>query len=216
VSRGGDKLEAALVRFAVDVSGARALDAGASTGGFTDCLLQHGAVSVVAVDVGRAQLHDRIRSDPRVRNLERTDIRAVTADVVGPDPVDVVTADLSFISLTRALPVLAGALVRRHGDLVLLAKPQFEAGRIEASRGKGVIRDPDVHRRTLVEVGRALGASGAAIMGVMPSPITGQAGNVEFLLHARAHAVPVDDDRLAAMVHRAVDEAHGTVDGDDR
>ena len=216
VSRGGEKLDAALRRFTVDVTGARALDAGASTGGFTDCLLQRGAASVVAVDVGRALLHDRIRSDGRVRNLERTDIRSLTPAEAGTEPFDVVTADLSFISLTRALPVLAGPMVRAGADLVLLAKPQFEAGRAEASRGRGVIRDPEVHRRTLLEVGHATGASGAAIMGVMPSPITGQAGNVEFLLHARAHASPVDDDGLRTLVDAAVAEAHPATGGDDR
>ncbi len=186
VGRGGEKLEAALERFAVDVAGRHALDAGASTGGFTDCLLQAGASGVVAVDVGRGQLHERLRADPRVVAFEQLDVRAVTSATVGGVPVDVVTADLSFISLTRAVPVLAGEVVRPGGTLLLLVKPQFEAGRAEASRGKGVVRDPVVHRRTLGEVVIALRAAGADIMGAMASPITGQQGNVEYFLCASA------------------------------
>jgi 23S rRNA (cytidine1920-2'-O)/16S rRNA (cytidine1409-2'-O)-methyltransferase len=184
VGRGGEKLAAALERFDLDVRGRRALDAGASTGGFTDCLLRAGAASVVAVDVGRGQLHERLRADPRVTSVERTDIRDVTQATVGGDPVDVVTADLSFISVVRAVPILVGEVAVPGAPVVVLVKPQFEAGRAEASRGRGVIRDPDVHRRTLGEVASALEASGAAIMGAMPSPITGSAGNVEFLLYA--------------------------------
>jgi 23S rRNA (cytidine1920-2'-O)/16S rRNA (cytidine1409-2'-O)-methyltransferase len=190
VGRGGEKLQAALARFELDVDGVRALDAGASTGGFTDCLLQAGASSVIAVDVGRGQLHERLRADPRVVNCERLDIRDVTLATVGGTPVDVVTADLSFISVTRAVPVLVGAVAVRGAPVVLLVKPQFEAGRAEASRGRGVIRDPTVHRRTLSEVTDALVASGAAIMGAMPSPITGSAGNIEFLVHARTPSAP--------------------------
>ncbi len=189
VSRGGAKLEAALLRFGIDPDGARALDAGASTGGFTDCLLQAGAASVVAVDVGRGQLHERLRADPRVVNCERTDIRDVTLETVGGRPVDLVTADLSFISVTRAVPVLVGEVAAPGASAVILVKPQFEAGRVEASRGKGIIRDPAIHRRTLGEVAGALGAAGAVIMGAMPSPITGSAGNIEFLIHA---ATPSD------------------------
>lgn len=216
VSRGGDKLRAALDRFGIDVAGARALDAGASTGGFTDCLLQAGAASVVAIDVGRAQLHDRLRHDPRVTNLERHDIREVTLETVGGVPVDVVTADLSFISLARTVASLTGEVAGPGATVVVLAKPQFEAGRVEASRGKGVIRDPDIHRRTLGEVASALTDSGAAIMGVMPSPITGQAGNIEFLIHAVAH--PPAGNRpsapeIQAMVDAAVEEAHPPASG---
>ncbi len=211
VSRGGEKLRAALDRFSIDVTGARALDAGASTGGFTDCLLQSGAASVLAVDVGRAQLHDRLRQDARVTNLEQHDIRDVTLATVGGVPVEVVTADLSFISLARTIPSLTGEVAAPGATVVVLAKPQFEAGRVEASRGKGVIRDPDIHRRTLGEVASALTASGAAIMGVMPSPITGQAGNIEFLLHAVARAPegsrPWRAD-IESMLDAAVAEAH--------
>jgi 23S rRNA (cytidine1920-2'-O)/16S rRNA (cytidine1409-2'-O)-methyltransferase len=211
VSRGGEKLRAALDRFSIDVTGARALDAGASTGGFTDCLLQAGAASVVAIDVGRGQLHDRLRRDARVTNLEQQDIRDVTLETIGGTAVEVVTADLSFISLARTVPWLTGELAAPGATVVVLAKPQFEAGRVEASRGKGIIRDPDIHRRTLGEVGGALTASGAAIMGVMPSPITGQAGNIEFLLHAVAHPIgtilPSRSD-VESMLDAAVTEAH--------
>ncbi len=198
VSRGGDKLAAALDRFGVTVAGAVALDAGASTGGFTDCLLQNGADRVVAVDVGYGQLDSRLRADPRVAVLERTNLRAVTADTVAAATgrvggVDVVTADLSFISLTVVVPVLTGPVVRDGGDLVLLVKPQFEAGRADVSRGKGVIRDPVVWATALRSVASSLEAAGAAIMGAMRSPVLGPAGNTEFLLHAVAGEQPAVD-----------------------
>jgi 23S rRNA (cytidine1920-2'-O)/16S rRNA (cytidine1409-2'-O)-methyltransferase len=184
VSRGGEKLDAALDGFAVDVAGLRALDAGSSTGGFTDCLLQRGCASVIAVDVGRGQLHPKLRDDPRVTVRERTDIRAVDVDELG-GPVDLVVGDLSFISLRTVLDPLLAA-VRPGGDLVLLVKPQFEVGRAEASRGKGVIRDPEVRAAALADVRTALSDRGAVIMGEMTSPLKGGAGNVEFLVHARA------------------------------
>ena len=209
VSRGGEKLRAALDRFGLDPTGWRILDAGASTGGFTDCLLQAGAASVVAVDVGHGQLHPKLRGHPRVVNLERLDIRQVDRETVGGLPVDMVVADLSFISATRAVPVLTGEVAVPGAPLVVLVKPQFEAGRVEASRGRGVIRDPEIHRRTLGEVATALGDAGAVIMGAMPSPITGHAGNVEFLLYARTPGQPmaVEPD-IAQMLDAAVDEVH--------
>jgi 23S rRNA (cytidine1920-2'-O)/16S rRNA (cytidine1409-2'-O)-methyltransferase len=196
-------LAAALEQFGLDVAGARALDAGSSTGGFTDCLLQHGASSVTSLDVGRGQLHHRLRQDERVDVREQTDIRGYTVEDAGGTPYDVVTADLSFISLTRAVPVLAGELARPGADLVVLVKPQFEAGRSEASKGKGVIRDATVHRRTLGEVCDALAAEGALVTGAMPSPITGHAGNVEFLVHARAHAASPGGDGNGAVLGAA-------------
>jgi len=209
VSRGGEKLRAALDRFALDPSGLRALDAGASTGGFTDCLLQAGALQVVAVDVGHGQLHPKLRAHPRVANHERLDVRAVTLETVDGTPVDLVVADLSFISATRAVPVLTGEVAAPGAPLVLLVKPQFEAGRVEASRGRGVIRDPEVHRRTLGEVATVLDDAGAVIMGAMPSPITGHAGNVEFLLYARTRGGPTAiPPSLTAALDAAVAEAH--------
>jgi 23S rRNA (cytidine1920-2'-O)/16S rRNA (cytidine1409-2'-O)-methyltransferase len=183
VSRGGEKLEAAIEHFGVPVTGRRALDAGASTGGFTDCLLQRGAASVVAVDVGYGQLHERLRADPRVELRERTNVRGLEPTDLG-GPVPLVVADLSFISLRTVAPAL-WACTEPGGDLVLLVKPQFEAGRTLVSKGRGVIRDPEVHQEVLAEVVTAIRGVGATIMGTMQSPITGADGNVEFLLHAR-------------------------------
>jgi 23S rRNA (cytidine1920-2'-O)/16S rRNA (cytidine1409-2'-O)-methyltransferase len=213
VGRGGEKLDAALRRFGIDATGCRALDVGASTGGFTDCLLQAGASAVIAVDVGHGQLHQRLREDDRVINLERLDVREVTLATVGGLPVDLVTADLSFISATKAVPTLTGGVAAPGAPIVLLVKPQFEAGRIEVSRGRGIIRDPEIHRRTLGEVASALEAAGAAIIGSMPSPITGSAGNVEYLLHARTSpgaqpTASADPGRLTAMLDDVVAEAH--------
>jgi 23S rRNA (cytidine1920-2'-O)/16S rRNA (cytidine1409-2'-O)-methyltransferase len=183
VSRGGDKLAAAIDAFGIAVDGVRALDAGASTGGFTDCLLQKGARHVVAVDVGYGQLHERLRNDQRIDLRERTNVRTLDAAAIG-GAVDLVVADLSFISLRTVAPALL-ACAAPGADLVLLVKPQFEAGRAEASRGRGVIRDPDVRARVLEEVSGTLTDLGAAIMGTMESPLKGADGNVEFLLHAR-------------------------------
>ena len=184
VGRGGEKLDAALDRFAVAVAGRRALDAGASTGGFTDCLLQRGARSVVAVDVGHGQLHERLRADPRVEVHERTDIRLFRP----VERFELIVADLSFISLRTVAPVLVGDLAAPGADLVVLVKPQFEAGRAEASKGRGVIRDPEVRERALEGVRGAMEAAGAAMMDAMVSPLTGADGNVEFLVHYRAPA----------------------------
>jgi 23S rRNA (cytidine1920-2'-O)/16S rRNA (cytidine1409-2'-O)-methyltransferase len=184
VSRGGEKLAAALDRFPVTVAGRSALDAGASTGGFTDCALQHGALSVVALDVGHGQLHPRLRDDPRVQVMERVNVRHLSAADIG-GAADAVVADLSFISLTTVARALLDC-ARPGAPMVLLVKPQFEAGRSEVSRGKGVIRDPDVWAEVQQRVGGALDGLGAAIMGWMTSPIQGAEGNVEFLLHAVA------------------------------
>ncbi len=201
VGRGGEKLDAALQRFGIDVVGRVALDAGASTGGFTDCLVQRGAALVLAVDVGYGQLDASLRAHERVVVLERTNIRQLTAGAMWaaagrePLPVDLVSADLSFISLTVVIPVLVD-LARQGGQLVLLVKPQFEAGKAEVSRGKGVIRDPDIWLLALEGVASSLVATGAVIMDVMPSPITGASGNVEFLVHAVAR--PLRSDPVAA------------------
>lgn len=202
VGRGGEKLDAALERFAVPVQGRRAYDLGASTGGFTDCLIQRGATSVVAVDVGYGQLHERLRADPRVEVHERTNVRSLRPGDLGR-LADLVVADLSFISLRTVLPAVV-PLVVEEGDLVLLVKPQFEAGRAEAARGRGVITDPGVWRRVLEEVAAALVEQGAAIMGAMASPLRGADGNVEFLLRART-ATAGDEPR--PLLEAAVDEA---------
>jgi 23S rRNA (cytidine1920-2'-O)/16S rRNA (cytidine1409-2'-O)-methyltransferase len=184
VGRGGEKLDHALETFDVDVTGRRALDAGASTGGFTDCLLQRGATEVVAVDVGHGQLHERLRADARVVNLERHNVRHLTEEAIG-GPVDVVVADLSFISLALVIPALV-AVCQPGAEMVLLVKPQFEAGRREVGRGKGVVTDPAVHARVRGEVADALCAAGCEVVGWTTSPITGADGNTEFLVHARA------------------------------
>ena len=185
VSRAGAKLEGAIEQFLLQpiIEGARVLDAGASTGGFTDCVLQYGAAEVVAVDVGHNQLHEKLGADPRVESLERTNLRTVDPSLLGP-PVDLVVGDLSFISLALVLDTLRAATVP-GGVYVLLVKPQFEAGRTEVSKGKGVIDNPLIWRRVLSEVSGALLERNAAIMGVMVSPITGSDGNVEFILLGR-------------------------------
>ncbi len=182
VSRRGDKLDAALDGFGVCMTGRRVLDAGASTGGFTDCVLQRGAACVVAVDVGHGQLHEQLRRDGRVENRERTNVRHLDARSIGGE-VDVVVADLSFISLRTVLRALL-ACAAPGADLVLLVKPQFEAGRAEAAKGRGIIRDPEVHERVRREITAALEGAGATIMGWMDSPLLGPDGNKELLVHA--------------------------------
>ncbi len=196
VSRGGHKLEAALDAFGIDVTGRRALDAGASTGGFTDCLLQRGAASVVAVDVGRGQISWGLRHDPRVTVMERTNIRDVGVAEVG-GPFDVVTADLAFISLRLVAPVLA-ELSAPSGSVVALVKPQFEAGRGRVGRG-GVVRDPATWRAAVAGVVSSFGARGLAVVGGIVSPLRGADGNVEFLLHAVGGGDPEADAIVDAL-----------------
>ncbi len=155
VGRGATKLDGALDVFGLDVRGRRALDVGASTGGFTDCLLQRGAIHVVALDVGHGQLHERLRADVRVTNLERHNVRHVSVDDIG-GLVDLVVGDLSFISLQLVIPVLT-TLCQPGSPMVLLVKPQFEAGRQEVDRGRGIITDPAIHDRVRVEIDRGSG-----------------------------------------------------------
>jgi len=188
VSRGGEKLAAALDAFEVSVLDRRVLDAGASTGGFSDCVLQRGATAVVSLDVGHGQLHEKVRADPRVTAIERYNVRNLDVDDIGGQ-VDVVVADLSFISLTVVLPALLRAC-RPAADLVLLVKPQFEAGRLEVSKGRGVITDPAVHERVRSTVDEALRNLGADVRGWITSPLRGADGNKEFLVHARAPEAP--------------------------
>jgi 23S rRNA (cytidine1920-2'-O)/16S rRNA (cytidine1409-2'-O)-methyltransferase len=188
-SRGGEKLDAAIHHFKLDVVGRYALDAGASTGGFTDCLLAHGAAHVVAVDVGHGQLLERLRRDPRVEVIERANVRYLGPPDLGGRRFDVVVADLSFISLIMVAPALL-ALAQPEGDLVVLVKPQFEAGRAVVSKGKGVVRDPKVWASVLCDVAGAFEAGGAAVVGGMASPLLGAEGNVEFFLHLRGGGRP--------------------------
>lgn len=191
VSRGGEKLSAALDHFALDLHGAHVLDVGASTGGFTDCALQAGAASVVCVDVGRAQLHARLRADPRVTNLEKTNARHLAPGDLPRREFDAIVMDLSFISLEAVLPAV-WPFLRSGGVLVALVKPQFEAGKAEVDRGRGVIRDPAVQEAVLARVRDfALAQLPAArLVGTMDSPITGADGNREFLLALRKQPAP--------------------------
>ncbi|MGH6903960.1 MAG: TlyA family RNA methyltransferase [Geminicoccaceae bacterium] len=182
VSRGGIKLAHGLDHFRIDPASVVALDVGASTGGFTDVLLQRGAARVYAVDVGRGQLDWRLRNDPRVVVLERTNARHLTRDLV-PEPVDLVVSDVSFISLELALPA-ALALARPGARLIALIKPQFEVGKGQVGKG-GVVRDPALHDAVCAKFARWLGAEqGWQVLGITPSPITGPKGNREFLIAA--------------------------------
>lgn len=184
VSRGGYKLEHALEHFRLDVQGAMAIDLGASTGGFTDCLLQRGAARVYAVDVGRGQLDWNLRRDPRVVVMDQTNARELTsAGFPAPfKPVELVVIDCSFISLRKVIAP-AIALLQPAGKIVALLKPQFEAGKAEADRGAGVIRDPRIHERVLRELEAFVGEQpGLAWRGVTESPLLGPAGNKEFLV----------------------------------
>jgi 23S rRNA (cytidine1920-2'-O)/16S rRNA (cytidine1409-2'-O)-methyltransferase len=183
VSRGGLKLEKALDHFTIPVAGRIALDVGASTGGFTDCLLQRGAAKVYAVDVGTNQIAWKLRSDPRVVSLERTNIRDVTRAQI-PDPVDLIVCDASFIGLRTALPN-ALALAAPGAHLAALIKPQFEVGKGRVGKG-GIVREPALHREVVDTISAWLaGQPGWAVLGVIDSPITGADGNREFLVAAR-------------------------------
>ena len=183
VSRGGLKLKAALNAFVVDVQGKVAADIGASTGGFTDCLLQHGAARVYAIDVGYGQLAWKLRQDPRVVIMERVNARYLTAL---SEPVDVATIDVSFISLKLILPAVQQFLTP-SGQIIALIKPQFEAGRKQVGKG-GVVKDPAVHRAVLYDVLEWATSNGLRVNGVITSPLRGPAGNVEFLSHLVLHA----------------------------
>ncbi len=178
VSRGGEKLQAAIEEFNISIEGLICADVGASTGGFTDCLLQHGAARVFAVDVGYGLLDWRLRNDPRVIVLERTNARTLGKL---PEPVDLIAADVSFISLKLILPSLADWYAEGGGEAVLLVKPQFEATREESARGAGVITDPEIQRRVLLEVLDFAARKGFNTQGVIRSPLKGPAGNQEYL-----------------------------------
>ncbi len=178
VSRGGDKLETGLTRFGIDVRGELCLDVGASTGGFTDCLLAHGAARVAAVDVGRNQLHERLAADPRVTVIDRLNARSLTADDLPFRPT-FATADVSFISLRLVLPPVFGVLAAPWRAVVLV-KPQFEAGRDQVR--KGVVRDPEVHRQVLRDMCGFVTDLGVTVLGICDSCVRGPAGNREYLL----------------------------------
>ena len=209
VSRGGEKLAGALAALDLDVGDRQCIDVGASTGGFTDCLLQHGAACVVAIDVGRGQLHERLRADRRVRSLEGVNIRHLPAEEAGGS-AELVTVDLSFISLRLVMERLVG-LTAPGGELLALVKPQFEAARREASAGRGVIRRPGVWRETLGGVAHAALAEGLVPQAVLPADPPGAAGNAEFFLYCRrplqrpsAPVVPAEASFIAELVEPAV------------
>ena len=198
VSRGGEKLAHALELTGLDPAGKDCLDVGASTGGFTDCLLQAGAARVIALDVGYGQLHPRLRSDDRVTVLERVNARNVTSL---PFPPEIVVCDVSFISVKTALPPLL-RLAAPGWQALVLVKPQFEAGR--ADTPKGVVRDLDVRRRVLHEVCAAAAAWGSRVLGVVDSGLPGPKGNREFLVHLTDSREPTDPDELDRWIDDAV------------
>lgn len=195
VSRGGEKLEAALEAFPLQAGQKVCADVGASTGGFTDCLLQHDALRVYSVDVGHGILHWKLRSDPRVVLMEKTNARYLRSL---PEPIELATIDASFISLRLLLPAVARWLAP-GGDLVALVKPQFEAGRKAVGKG-GVVRAPETQRAVLLELMPAAAASGLTPQGLIRSPLLGPKGNVEFLLWCRLGAAPVDTSKLVEGV----------------
>jgi len=201
VSRGGLKLEAALRAFGIDAHGLVAADIGASTGGFTDCLLQHGAARIYAIDVGYGQLDWRLRQDPRVVTMERVNARYLREL---PEPIDLATVDVSFISLKLVLPAVM-QLLKPSGQIIALVKPQFEAGRKQVGKG-GVVKDPVVHRAVLCDVLGWMLSNGLQVNGVIVSPLRGPAGNVEFLAH-----LALGSDKSGAALDEMVEECLASV-----
>jgi 23S rRNA (cytidine1920-2'-O)/16S rRNA (cytidine1409-2'-O)-methyltransferase len=201
VGRGALKLEGALDVLGVDPRDRVAVDVGASTGGFTETLLARGARRVYAVDVGRGQLHEKLRTDPRVVVRDRTNARDLSPDVV-PEPCSLAVVDVSFISVRKILPALRTVL-EPGAEAVVLVKPQFEAGRSEVGRG-GIVRDPGVRLRAVIEVAEAAQGAGFGVRGACPSPVAGAEGNLEFFLHLLQGAPPPAADELAALLRKAV------------
>lgn len=201
VSRGGEKLQAAFEAFSLDVTGRICADVGASTGGFTDCLLQHGAAKVYAIDVGKGLLDWKLRNDRRVILLEETNARHLPSL---PEPVEFVTVDVSFISLKVLLPVIEGWFApQQEKEMVALIKPQFEAGRKAAARGRGVIRDAEIHRQVLLDVLAFACQQGWGVQGLVRSPVLGPKGNVEFLVWLRSNQGGDIDALLEAILGQA-------------
>ena len=204
VSRGGLKLEKALTEFSVEPMGFICCDCGASTGGFTDCLLQHGAARVYAIDVGTAQLAASLREDPRVVVMEQTNVRYLQPGQL-PEQVDLAVIDVSFISLSLVLPAVRQILRPDHGQILCLIKPQFEAGKAHVGK-KGVVREPQVHRRVLEDFCVMASALGFTVAGLTYSPIRGPEGNIEFLGHLTLGGETVrhpEPDRIVAQAHQA-------------
>ncbi|MGE5560103.1 MAG: TlyA family RNA methyltransferase [Chloroflexota bacterium] len=208
VSRGGLKLEKALQTFGLNPAGAVALDVGASTGGFTDCLLRHGAIKVYAVDVGTDQLAASLRADPRVVSLERTNARYLTRTEI-PEPVDFMTIDVAFISLGRLWDALV-PLLAPHATVIALVKPQFEAGP-ERVGSRGVVRSASVHTDVVVAAATEAIAAGLTVRGLTFSPIRGPEGNIEFLLHLGAGGRGLSGEALARLAAQTVRDAHASL-----
>jgi 23S rRNA (cytidine1920-2'-O)/16S rRNA (cytidine1409-2'-O)-methyltransferase len=209
VSRGGLKLEKALATFPIDLKGKTVMDIGASTGGFTDCMLQNGAKKVYAVDVGYGQLAWKLRIDPRVVSLERTNVRYLTEQQV-PESVDFFSVDVAFISLRLVLPV-ARRFLSEHGQAVCLIKPQFEAGRENVGK-KGVVRDPKVHVQVIQKIVAFVKENGFSVLGLTYSPVKGPEGNIEYLLYLQKSDSPsetVPDLDISALV----EESHQKLNG---
>lgn len=207
VSRGGLKLEKAMQAFPISLDGAVTMDIGASTGGFTDCMLQNGAKKVYAIDVGYGQLAWKLRTDPRVVNLERTNVRYLTAEQV-PEEVDFFSVDVAFISLKLVLPV-ARRFLKPSGTAVCLVKPQFEAGREKVGK-KGVVRDPAVHLEVLEEITSFVQEAGFSILGLTYSPVRGPEGNIEYLLYLQKAEVP---QSVPLALKDVVEESHRVLNG---
>jgi 23S rRNA (cytidine1920-2'-O)/16S rRNA (cytidine1409-2'-O)-methyltransferase len=209
VSRGGEKLDAALEAFGIDVKGLVCADVGASTGGFTDCLLQHGALKVYAIDVGKGILHWKLRNDKRVVVMEKTNARYVESL---PQQVGIITVDASFISLKILLPVIKqwvlpsplAPLPAGEANVLALIKPQFEAGKKDVSRGDGVIRDPEIHKQVLLDVLGFAHKEGFQILGLVRSPLLGPKGNAEFLVWLSQAAVGAGSEAIAQLVERVL------------
>jgi len=215
VSRGGEKLEAALEAFGMDVTGLICADVGASTGGFTDCLLQRGALKVYAIDVGKGILHWKLRNDPRVVVMEETNARFVESL---PEQIAVATVDASFISLKILLPVVKRwmfppspltPLPEGEGDVIALIKPQFEAGRKDVSRGDGVIRDPEIHKQVLLDVLGFAQREGFTIRGLIKSPLLGPKGNAEFLVWLDPASAGIRSEDIIRVVEEVLKNRKG-------
>jgi 23S rRNA (cytidine1920-2'-O)/16S rRNA (cytidine1409-2'-O)-methyltransferase len=208
VSRGGEKLDAALTAFPINVSGSICADVGSSTGGFTDCLLQRGAIKVYAIDVGKGILHYKLRTDPRVIVMEETNARFVESL---PEPIGFASIDASFISLKILLPVVSHwfsplstfieeGKTKAERNIVALIKPQFEAGRVDVARGDGVVRDPEIHRRVLIDVLTFAQDQGFVVRGLIRSPLIGPKGNAEFLVWLSLSGEAIEIESLIAQI----------------
>lgn len=207
VSRGGLKLEKAIKEFGVSLQGKVAADIGASTGGFTDCMLQNGAIKVFAIDVGYGQLAWSLRTDERVVNMERTNVRNVTPEQLG-QPVDLASIDVAFISLEKVLPAVK-AMLQPAGEIVALIKPQFEAGREKVGK-KGVVRDPAVHKEVIEKIVKVMLDNRLSVLGLDYSPVKGPEGNIEYLIYVRKSDTPtvkegIDISLVTSASHMALD-----------